>query len=113
MTLENKPSISPVGGMLAPRTPLQNPGANLEASAAGHGKKADLKAVPSLQFKETGVLLIKGNRPPPRHPTGEDIARRAYEIFRTRGESHGHDREDWAQAERELCERKSSQVQGG
>lgn len=35
-------------------------------------------------------------------PTQEDIARRSYEIFLARGGEHGHDAEDWAQAEREL-----------
>ena len=32
----------------------------------------------------------------------EEIARRAYEIFERRGRSHGHDFDDWLQAEREL-----------
>jgi len=31
-----------------------------------------------------------------------DIARRAFEIFCERGFRHGHDVEDWLQAEREL-----------
>jgi hypothetical protein len=31
-----------------------------------------------------------------------DIARRAFEIFCERGAQHGHDVEDWLQAEREL-----------
>jgi hypothetical protein len=39
---------------------------------------------------------------PPQAPTTEQIARRAYEIFLARGGEHGHDQEDWAQAEREL-----------
>ena len=32
----------------------------------------------------------------------DDIARRAYERFRARGEEHGHDQEDWFEAERRL-----------
>ncbi len=32
----------------------------------------------------------------------EQIARRAYELFLARGGEHGHDVEDWLQAEREL-----------
>jgi hypothetical protein len=32
----------------------------------------------------------------------EEVARRAYEIYRGRGGSHGLDLEDWLQAEREL-----------
>jgi hypothetical protein len=32
----------------------------------------------------------------------DDIARRAYELYRARGGEHGADVEDWLQAEREL-----------
>jgi hypothetical protein len=32
----------------------------------------------------------------------ERIARRAYERFQERGGEHGHDQEDWYEAEREL-----------
>ena len=35
----------------------------------------------------------------------EEIARRAYEIFLTRGGEHGHDVEDWLEAEREISTR--------
>jgi hypothetical protein len=31
-----------------------------------------------------------------------DIARRAYDLYVARGGEHGHDVEDWLQAEREL-----------
>ena len=34
--------------------------------------------------------------------TDSDIARRAYELFEKRGCEHGHDVDDWLQAEREL-----------
>ena len=34
--------------------------------------------------------------------THEDIARRAYQLFEDRGGEHGHDWDDWLQAEREL-----------
>ncbi len=40
-------------------------------------------------------------------PTREQIARRAYEIYLTRGGTHGYDIEDWLQAERELRETRS------
>jgi hypothetical protein len=40
-------------------------------------------------------------------PSREEIARRAYEIYLTRGEVHGYDRDDWLQAERELKEARS------
>jgi hypothetical protein len=35
-------------------------------------------------------------------PTREEIAQRAYEIYRARGSSHGFDLDDWLRAEREL-----------
>jgi hypothetical protein len=35
-------------------------------------------------------------------PTQAEIAARAYELFRERHCSHGHDVEDWLRAEREL-----------
>jgi hypothetical protein len=38
----------------------------------------------------------------PTATTDRDIARRAFEIFCERGCQHGHDVEDWLQAEREL-----------
>jgi Protein of unknown function (DUF2934) len=34
--------------------------------------------------------------------TDHDIARRAYELYEQRGRDHGHDLDDWLQAEREL-----------
>ena len=41
---------------------------------------------------------------PPRDPINEAIARRAYELFLARGAEHGHDLDDWLQAEREFAE---------
>jgi Protein of unknown function (DUF2934) len=38
-------------------------------------------------------------------PTHEDIAKRSYEIYLERGGEHGHDADDWAQAESELLGR--------
>jgi hypothetical protein len=35
-------------------------------------------------------------------PSQESIARRAYEYFLSRGRGHGHDRQDWLSAERDL-----------
>ena len=34
--------------------------------------------------------------------THSDIVRRAYELYEERGDEHGHDVDDWLQAEREL-----------
>ncbi len=38
------------------------------------------------------------------HPTADAIAERAFAIYRARGYRHGHDVDDWLQAERELRE---------
>jgi hypothetical protein len=47
---------------------------------------------------------IPVNEAPPAedHPTHEEIAVRAYQIYVERGEAHGQDVDDWLQAEREL-----------
>lgn len=42
---------------------------------------------------------------PPAQPatvTNSDVTRRAYELYLGRGCEHGHDVEDWLQAQREL-----------
>ena len=39
-----------------------------------------------------------------REPSGENIARRAYELYIQRGGEHGKDVEDWFRAERELSD---------
>ena len=45
------------------------------------------------------------NRGPSSGESREDrISRRAYERFRERGGEHGHDEEDWLEAERETEE---------
>ena len=40
-----------------------------------------------------------------RIPSNEQIEARAYELFLERGGEHGHDREDWMAAEKELTQR--------
>ena len=39
------------------------------------------------------------------HPTREETELRAYQIYLERGCAHGHDEDDWLQAERELFEK--------
>ena len=41
---------------------------------------------------------------PRRDPIKDAIAQRAYELFLARGREHGHDLDDWLQAERELAQ---------
>jgi len=39
-----------------------------------------------------------------REPSGEEIARRAHELYLERGGEHGKDVEDWVSAEKELSD---------
>jgi Protein of unknown function (DUF2934) len=39
-----------------------------------------------------------------RAPSGDEIARRAHELYLQRGGEHGKDVEDWVRAEKELSE---------
>jgi len=39
-----------------------------------------------------------------REPAGEEIARRAYDLYLQRGGEHGKDVEDWVRAEKELSD---------
>jgi DUF2934 family protein len=39
-----------------------------------------------------------------REPSGDEIARRAYELYIQRGSEHGKDVEDWVRAEKELSD---------
>lgn len=51
---------------------------------------------------------IRANLPgPAESPSREEIELRAYEIFQERGSLHGHDAEDWLEAERQLLLEKS------
>jgi hypothetical protein len=36
------------------------------------------------------------------HPSQDEVARRAYELYRARGDKPGHEVDDWLQAEREI-----------
>ena len=39
-----------------------------------------------------------------REPSGEEIARRAHELYVQRGGEHGKDVEDWVRAEKEMSD---------
>ena len=39
-----------------------------------------------------------------REPSGEEIARRAHQLYLQRGGEHGKDVEDWVRAEKELSD---------
>lgn len=55
--------------------------------------------------KKTAVEEPKGIE-----PTYEQIAERAYDLYLARGETPGHDLEDWFRAEIELREGQASQT---
>lgn len=78
------------------------------ATAAGGDRVAT--PVPPLQAERpvAGAGLAPaglGARPRLRVATREQIANRAYEIYKARGGAPGSDIEDWLQAERELRSR--------
>ena len=43
-------------------------------------------------------------------PRPDEIAVRAYELYKNRGEKHGHDLEDWFEAELQLIRERESPV---
>jgi hypothetical protein len=73
-------------------------------------KKTEKKPAPTTTRKTTRTrpeapMIIRDVPMIVRHhrePTTEEIAQRAYDLYQRRGGEHGHDLEDWAQAEREL-----------
>jgi hypothetical protein len=56
----------------------------------------------------------EANRPPTEdHPNKGEVARRAYELYETRGREPGHELEDWLDAEQEVNKRRQlSHTQG-
>lgn len=72
-----------------PKTPLTK-------SKAGSRTVSVTPAAPAMPA--TPVTATSSSRV----PTHEEIARRAYEIYVARGQTCGHELEDWIQAEREL-----------
>lgn len=57
-----------------------------------------------------GVATILKRKP--QHPAGEQIRQRAHQISQTRGGAPGRELDDWLQAERELKQELSPQLQG-
>jgi len=55
--------------------------------------------MPTVGNRSVSTALVRrtGERP---HP--DEIAVRAYELFQKRGGHHGHDRDDWFEAELQL-----------
>ena len=63
--------------------------------------KAKLTESRAFETKPANTAVQTAQATTPNH---EQIAKRAYEIYVGRGRIEGREREDWAQAERELFE---------
>jgi hypothetical protein len=68
----------------------------------------------SAKRKNADALTAVADRPPKvltygaANVTEHDIARRAYDLYLARDHQHGHDLDDWLQAERELRDSRRS-----
>ena len=71
-------------------------------------KRARKPATAATATEGRGKKEVKAT--PARVPSHEEIARRAYEIYLSRGEVPGRDPEDWLQAEQELLAGLSSET---
>ena len=60
------------------------------------------KVSKASKTKQTGPVALASADAATLLPTHEEIAVRSYELFLARGGIHGHDVEDWLQAESEL-----------
>jgi hypothetical protein len=56
---------------------------------------------------ETPSQKLRKTTTAKKHPTREEIALRAYEIYLERGGTPGNELDDWTRAERELLQQKS------
>ena len=65
-----------------------------DESAPGAADRLGERGKQQIGLNKAGVI----------RPTDEQIARRAYELYLNRGQTSGHELEDWLQAERELSE---------
>jgi hypothetical protein len=61
-----------------------------------------------MQAKETLTLVSSEAS----EKIGEQISRRAYELYETRGWEDGHDLDDWLRAEKEITGRAARVVAG-
>jgi len=59
------------------------------------------------KMRQNPSPAVRKSRAAASHPTSEEIALRAYQIYLERGGAPGNALEDWTQAERELLEKSS------
>ena len=57
---------------------------------------------PTTKSEAHATANDRGRRKAAQAAADPDVARRAYDLYLARGREHGHDVEDWLQAEREL-----------
>jgi Protein of unknown function (DUF2934) len=65
---------------------------------------------PDVTEADVVIRMKPDRRRTARVVADNDIARRAYELYEQRGGEHGHDVDDWLQAERELRSAPSSRA---
>ncbi len=69
------------------------------------GLKASDAAFEQLLRLAASYSSANGSRTEVRtSPTSEDVALRAYHLYLNRGAAHGHDLDDWLQAEQQVLE---------
>ncbi len=74
-------------------------------STSTNSKKTPATSRKTTRAHTDAPMIIRDTPMIIRHhpaPSCDDIAKRAYQLFERRGYGHGHDEEDWFQAEREL-----------
>jgi hypothetical protein len=69
--------------------------------------KRNTKRPPANAVETSESVSIETTSVDVRSPAHDEIARRAYELFLSRGRQHGRAQEDWLNAERELRARYS------
>lgn len=83
--------------------PARTPGRRRTATAAQGGPSS--AAAGTASAADSTASEPSASRPRTASndaPGREDVARRAYELYLERGGRHGHDLEDWFEAERQL-----------
>jgi uncharacterized protein YndB with AHSA1/START domain len=79
-------------------------GESFQTRQHSHDLADESTPVATDRLDEQGEQQIGLNKAGVIRPTDEQIARRAYELYLNRGQTPGHELEDWLQAERELSE---------
>ena len=58
--------------------------------------------------RSTGGEAPRSSRQPPIPLDSQEVAKAAYGLFERRGRTHGHDLQDWLEAERIVLRRRTS-----